>query len=72
MSTPKVVWCDREDCFYNSNGTCSKYNITITSKGCISFSDGRYEKRCGMGDVDEIYRDEEKSAYDAYIRGFLH
>lgn len=72
MPTPKVVWCDREDCFYNSNGTCSKYNITITSKGCISFSDGRLEKRCKMGDVNEIYRDEEKSAYDAYIRGFLH
>lgn len=72
MSTPKVVWCDRKDCFYNSNGTCSKYNITITSKGCISFSDGRREKICKMGDVNEIYRDEEKSAYDAYIRGFLH
>ena len=72
MSTPKVVWCDRKDCFYNSNGTCSKYNITITSKGCISFSDGKHEKTCRMGDVDEIYRDEERRAYDSYLREFLH
>ena len=72
MSTPKVVWCDREDCFYNSNGTCSKYNITITSKGCISFSDGKREKVRRMGDANEIYRDEEKRAYDAYLREFLH
>ena len=64
MNTPKVVWCHREDCFYNSNGTCSKYNITITSKGCISFSDGKYEKR----DVDEVYREAERKAYDEYLR----
>lgn len=72
MSTPKVVRCGREDCFYNSNSTCSKYNITITSKGCISFSDGEHEKTCRMEDADEIYSDEERRAYDAYLRESLY
>lgn len=46
--------------------------LLLLQRDVLVSQNGRHEKICRMGDVDEIYRDEEKRAYDTYIHEFLH